>query len=204
MVTGGLGVHGGAALNHVGLEQEKDLETATILLQIMGGNSAVDQAALQELVTQALVQVSVYSKEIQSPFQQLAVPQADPILEAILITGGDNSDRTAELFLPRQGTTCQLPLLPDKRYGHVQSGNTLCGGDFTHRSCLQWRSQQGGWVTLPLTLTVERWASSAWKQDNSMVIMGGWNGGKGTTETVSSDGANTRVRRTFKIRHPTR
>ena len=45
MVTGDLGVPGGAAL--VSLEQEKDLEAATIPKQEMGGKNALDQASHQ-------------------------------------------------------------------------------------------------------------------------------------------------------------
>ena len=57
MVSGDLGVPGGAALNHVVLEQEKDLGDAIILFQGMEGNTAVDQAARQKLATQELVDV---------------------------------------------------------------------------------------------------------------------------------------------------
>ena len=49
MVTGDLGALGGAALNHVDLEQEKDLGAATIPLKGTGGNTALDQAARQTL-----------------------------------------------------------------------------------------------------------------------------------------------------------
>ena len=101
------------------------------------------------------------------------------ISEAILITGGYGpwyGPGVAELFLPWQNSTCELPPLPDKRAEHVQSGNTLCGGyvSSTKRSCLQWSVQQGGWVTLPLTLTEERSGSSIWRvSQDSLVIMGG-------------------------------
>ena len=64
MVSGDLGVPGSAAQNHVVLEQEKDLGAATILLQVMEGITAVDQAARQELATQELVQVNVYTIDI--------------------------------------------------------------------------------------------------------------------------------------------
>ena len=61
MVTGALGVPGGAALNPVDLEQEQDPGAATILQQGMEGDTAVDQAALQEVATQEVVQVSLHS-----------------------------------------------------------------------------------------------------------------------------------------------
>ena len=112
----------------------------------------------------------------------------------------------AEVFLPWQNTTCELPSLPDERGGHVQSGNTLCGGydSSTERGCLKWSVQQGGWVTLPLNLIEKRVLSSAWRdsQANSLVIMGGGDGAADeTSETVSSEGDSTRS--TFKMRYPT-
>ena len=57
MVTGDLGVPGGAALNHAVLEQEKDIGTATILLQVMEGITALDHTICQDLATQELVDV---------------------------------------------------------------------------------------------------------------------------------------------------
>ena len=59
MVTGALGAPGEAALKHVELEQEKELGAVTIPLQSMGGDTALDQAARQELATLQLVQVNV-------------------------------------------------------------------------------------------------------------------------------------------------
>jgi len=126
--------------------------------------------------------------------------------EAILITGGWGAEQSAELFLPWQNSTCELPALPDQRTDHVQAGNTLCGGYYssTERSCLQWSVQQGDWVTLSLTLTKRRVGSSVWRvsQDNSLVIMGGWYVAEETSETVSSDGDSTRI--TFKMKYLTR
>ena len=128
------------------------------------------------------------------------------ISEAILITGGSSAYQSAEVFLPWQNSTCELPSLPDERWYHVQSGNTLCGGSYrsTRRSCVQWSVQHGGWVTLPLNLTEKRQDSSVWivSQDNSLVIMGGAGSAGRTSETVSSDGDSTE--RTFKMKYPTK
>merc|ERR1711862_113577 len=114
--------------------------------------------------------------------------------------------QSAEIFLPWQNSTCELPPLPDERARHVQSGNTLCGGSYyssTRRNCIQWSVQQGGWVTLPLTLTEDRYDSSIWRvsQDNSLVIMGGLYGAEETSETVSSDRDSTRT--SFKMKYKT-
>ena len=78
----------------------------------------------------------------------------------------------------------------------------LCGGYYKRRKCLEWNVQQGTWVTLPLTLSEARDASSVWRVDNSMVIMGGAGAAQKTSETVFGDGSNTR--RTFKMKYSTR
>ena len=114
--------------------------------------------------------------------------------------------QSAEIFIPWQNSTCELPPLPDERLYHVQSGNTLCGGFGTERSCIQWSVQQGGWVTLPFNLTVWRGGSSVWRvsQDNSLVIMGGGDNDASwmTSETVSGDRDSTS--RAFKMEYVTR
>ena len=77
-------------------------------------------------------------------------------------------------------------------------------GVFSQRSCLHWNGQQGGWVRLPVTLTEERLYYSAWGTEEGLVIMGGWSdAARQTSETVSSDGANTTVP-SFKMEHETR
>ena len=117
------------------------------------------------------------------------------ISAAILITGGDETDQSAEVFLPWSNTTCQLPSLPEGRDGHVQAGPLLCGGGYssTKRSCVRWRVQGGGWTTLPVTLSEERSASSSWDRGDQLVIMGGYSSGAGeSSERVSSDGAVSR------------
>ena len=66
MVIGGLGVPGEAVLKHADLEQGIDIGGATTLLQGMAGNTALDQAAGQELATHKLVQVNLnhYKKKL--------------------------------------------------------------------------------------------------------------------------------------------
>ena len=141
-----------------------------------------------------------------SAFSQNTIGRSDAnTSEALLITGGYNkAEQSVEVFLPWLNTTCELPPLPNQRFAHVQSGNTLCGGGYnssTDRSCLQWSVQQGGWITLPFTLNERRWASSAWtvSQDSSLIIMGGDGLANRNTETVPSDGDITK--RTFRMKY---
>ena len=128
------------------------------------------------------------------------------ISAAILITGGWGADQSAELFTPLDNRTCELPPLPDRRADHVQSGDMMCGGQLTLRTCIRWSVEQGAWVTLPVSLTQERVDSSAWSvsQDQSLVIMGGGydEAARDTSETVSGDGVSTRP--SFKLKYKTR
>ena len=116
------------------------------------------------------------------------------ISAAILITGGFGALQSAEVFLPWTNTSCKLPSLPDKRVGHVQSGQLLCGGfdSSTRRSCLKWNKQGGNWTTLPVTLSEERWHSSGWARGDQLVIMGSSGAAWESSESVSSDGAVSR------------
>ena len=126
------------------------------------------------------------------------------ISAAILITGGGGAKQSAEVFLPWNNTSCQLPSLPDERVAHVQAGPLLCGGgDYgssTRRSCLQWSMQTGGWETLPIRLSEERAYSSVWNHGDQLVIMGGSSvAARESSERVSSDGAFSR--RSFGMKY---
>ena len=124
------------------------------------------------------------------------------ISAAILITGGDETYKSAEVFLPWSNTTCQLP---DERSYHVQAGQLLCGGyvSSAERSYLKWNKQTGGWNKLPLRLSEARYGSSAWARGDQLVIMGGgWSDAAGeSSETVSSDRAVTN--RSFRMKYET-
>ena len=129
------------------------------------------------------------------------VKQTAGIGMAILITGGW-MESSAEVFLPWNNTLCQLPPLPGWRSNHVQSGSMLCAG-YGSRSCLKWSVEQGGWVTLPITLSETRDAPSSWANSDGLVVMGGWSDiARVTSDIVSSDGAVTRT--SFWMRYETR
>ena len=110
---------------------------------------------------------------------------------AILITGGDKTEQSAEVFLPWSNTTCRLPSLPDERYEHVQSSKLICGGGYASKSCLKWNLQGGGWYKLPQKLSEKRWDSCAWDRGDQLVIMGGRRDAGWTSGAVSSNGTVT-------------
>ena len=71
------------------------------------------------------------------------------ISAAILITGGDGAEQSAEVFLPWSNTTCQLPSLPDKRAEHLQAGALL-----HQQPAAVWPHLPGGVVQGRAALTV--------------------------------------------------
>ena len=59
----------------------------------------------------------------------------------LIISGGDHSYKSVEVFVPSTGQHCTLPDLPAKRYGHTMEEMMVCGGGAidsgTRRSCLK-------------------------------------------------------------------
>ena len=45
-----------------------------------------------------------------------------------MLTGGEESSLSAELYIPALNQHCSLPDLPGPRYGHGHLGSVLCGG----------------------------------------------------------------------------
>ena len=82
--------------------------------------------------------------------------------KGILITGGQNSYTSVELFNPNTNTTCHLPSLPNRRYKHVAAGNLICAGDTglnfragtLYQNCTEF--SKGTWITTNHTLIHER------------------------------------------------
>ena len=124
----------------------------------------------------------------------------------MLISGGnpEGSEENVEVLVPSTGYKCQMrkvwkmwkifrsiPIrdLPDRRYGHSQTGLTLCGGglgaDESRASCL--RRERGGWVTSH-HLFYSRIYHSAWSSPLGIVLIG-----SNTAELLHSDGTTSVV-----------
>merc|ERR1712227_871091 len=80
-------------------------------------------------------------------------PQADEL--AILVTGGNGADTSAEVLFTNGSSICELPQMPQSKFGHTQSGLTACGGSFSdnHRNCIKF--EDGSWITLTDNLVEE-------------------------------------------------
>ena len=100
----------------------------------------------------------------------------------VLITGGDDAkeqgwNRAAEIYNPMTKSQCTLPDLLDRRYGHTQNENLICGGGSTRAatsvlSCVLWNSKSGNW-TQSHTLNEGRRAHISWASESGVYLMGG-------------------------------
>ena len=117
----------------------------------------------------------------------------NPFFLAILITGGDEKDgKTAEIYLPKDNSSCTLSYsaeLPEGRRQHTQDGGLACGGggDSTETSCVKW--SQGSWIPSH-SLRERRFNHLSWATASGVYLMGGHQGlkGKNTSELVKKDG----------------
>ena len=112
------------------------------------------------------------------------------MFSAILITGGyDNTEHSAEVFLPATSTLCQLPGLVMERQLHTQDGLLACGGlgHGVWDSCEQFSPATGTWARTSHTLQEEREYHVSWTVEEGTLLMGGDFSGT-TTEIVKHDG----------------
>ena len=105
-------------------------------------------------------------------------------MPGILISGGQYSSDSVEVFNPSTGDSCVLPSLPDERNGHTMNNMTICGGYYSTSTCITFTS--GVWVTSHV-LVQDRYAHSSWgTKDGDIMILGGGNQATDTTtETIT-------------------
>ena len=106
----------------------------------------------------------------------------------IIITGGKTGtgEPTVELLDEHGTLICNLPNLPEERFGHTQTGLIACGGD--HQShgistCLTF--QDGSWTYS--NLNEQRYIHSSWNSPQGVMLLGG-KSSKRTSEILTEDG----------------
>ena len=103
------------------------------------------------------------------------------------LSGDDDSQHTAEVWLPGD-QSCQLPRLPAPgRAGHTQSSFTSCGGETTETSCLTF---DGEWEQSH-SLSEPRDEHVSWQSPAGILLMGGAGYGSRTTTELLSATTNT-------------
>ena len=116
---------------------------------------------------------------------------------AVLITGGQFTDQSAEIYHPNREYPCILPNIP-AYYRHSQDGSLTCGGRYTDRSC--WRWNNGTWDLVTKSLPERRWNPISWTPADGSVtyLMGGyWSGS--TSEVI--DNRSGGVKNSFRLKY---
>ena len=119
------------------------------------------------------------------------------LYSAIIITGGRTESGTSDgvQLLHQNGTLiCNLPSLPESRYGHTQNGLLACGGgNVTYSTSTCFTFQNGFWIE-SYNLTEPRNLHSSWRSPGGIMLLGGkWNldytDPPITSEILTKDGA---------------
>ena len=124
------------------------------------------------------------------------------LLIVVLITGGYDKVRSAEIFNPDTKTSCSLPQLPEVRYQHSEDGGLACGGDAgdaTRSSCVKWSPASGAW-TKSHTLREKRALHVSWATASGVYLIGGKYSQR-TSEKMKMDGS---VEEGFSLKYDTR
>ena len=111
------------------------------------------------------------------------------MFSAILITGGEGTYNSAEVFFPSTSTSCELPELAVLRVDHTLNTFLLCGGgdDAAGHSCEEFSPAAGIWVTTSHTLQEERHNHVSWSVEEGTILMGGYYS-QTTSEIEKHDG----------------
>ena len=136
------------------------------------------------------------------PFPVLGQHPFPLIFSLVLITGGRDMVRSAEIFNPDTKTSCSLPQLPEVRYDNSQDGGLPCGGgygDATRTSCVKWSPASGTW-TKSHTLRQRRSRFVSWATASGVYLIGGYDS-RQTSEKVMLDGS---VEEGFGLRNDTK
>ena len=134
----------------------------------------------------------------------------------MLITGGLFGDRnnlgglkSAEIYHPDTNSTCTLPDLPEKYYGHTQDGSLLCGGRagkhyFGSIYCRRWNNFTGTWDKVSRSLIESRLFHVSWTpaDGSGTYLIGGDSVWKNTTYEVFEKDTN-KVNATFPMQYVT-
>ena len=102
---------------------------------------------------------------------------------AIIVSGGNDAEKSVELLHGDGTPWCSLPDLPEVRSHHTQTGLLICGGVDTEKiwtSCVRF---SGGKWEPSHELKKERYYHSSWASPRGTVLMGGSFSGK-TTELL--------------------
>ena len=107
---------------------------------------------------------------------------------------------SAEIYLPDSKTSCTLPNMLLRRYGHTQDGDLVCGSwisDPQFRYCSKWKN--GVWNP---SHSFKEWRVGhvSWATASGVYLMGGM-GNMETSALVKEDGSVTEC---FNLKYQTK
>ena len=117
------------------------------------------------------------------------------------MTGGYNTETSAELISTNGTSICGLPKMSQSKRVHSQSGLTACGGGGygnEKRSCIKFVA--GSWTTLNDNLLFERYDHSSWITPDGDILLIGGGGSFNTTEIVYQNGTSIK---SFDLKYDT-
>ena len=95
------------------------------------------------------------------------------------------TSHSVELIHTNGTRLCSLPDLPTDTYRHSQTGLTLCGGDYSPRSCHTFYFSTGSWEESH-KLAMDRTGHSAWRSPQGILLIGGY-----SSEILTESGDTT-------------
>ena len=119
-------------------------------------------------------------------------------MSVVLITGGYDKVRSAEIFNPVTKTSCSLPQLPEARYYNSEDGGVVCGGESSRTTCVKWSPTSGTW-TKSHTLRQMRSFHVSWATASGVYLIGGKHSQR-TSEKIKMDGS---VEEGFSLKYNT-
>jgi len=116
----------------------------------------------------------------------------------LLITGGEGTEHTTEIFVPSTNTSCNFVRMPTARDEHSQDGFQVCGGDHASGTCDTWIPETGLW-TKSQSLRYTRENHHSWVSEDGVILLGG--SSSPTTTEMLSNGSSTNH---FSLKYSTR
>lgn len=94
------------------------------------------------------------------------------IVQGLLITGGEGTEYSTEIFVPSTNTSCNFVRMPNARDEHSQEGFQVCGGEHLPKTCDTWNPETGLW-TPSQTLRQNRLNHNSWVSEEGVILLGG-------------------------------
>ena len=127
-----------------------------------------------------------------------------PHISVVLVTGGGDKWRgrrdhldldSVELLNTNGSWNCPMPIMPETRSGHTQTGLVTCGGNGGGKSCITFIRGDVNWKK---SHNLNQWESSqkrkyhtSWASPRGIMLIGGtWQMGQ-TSEILRKDGGST-------------